>query len=253
MAPTDLKRVVVYVRVSSAGQADSGAGLAAQQQAIMAEAQHRHWYIVQVYRDAGVSAKNVAAQPQLQAALAALKAHHADAIVVAKLDRLTRSLGDFANLLERSVKEGWAVVALDLSIDTSTPTGEYVANNMAALARWERRLIGQRTKDALAVKRTQGTRLGRPPYLSPDAARWIMTRYGKLGPGRGVQARLVRELDARASKDQRYAPPHGGRRWRRSTVHDIVARTQSGHRQLTPSGTPKIALREVQSESGRRV
>jgi len=125
--------------------------------------------------------------------------------------------------LERSVKEHWSVVALDLSIDNSTPTGEYVANTMAALARSERRLIGQRTKDALAVKLT-GQRLGCPPYLTPVVQRWIVKRHRKLGPGRGVQARLVRELNTKARMDTRYAPPHGGTTWRRSTVHDLLAR-----------------------------
>jgi DNA invertase Pin-like site-specific DNA recombinase len=53
------------------------------------------------------------------------------------------------------------VVALDLGVDLSTPAGEFLANVMASAAQWERRIIGQRTKDALAEKRAQGIRIGR--------------------------------------------------------------------------------------------
>jgi Resolvase, N terminal domain len=67
----------------------------------------------------------------------------------AKLDRLSRSLLDFASLMEDARREGWALVILDLGIDTTTPSGEMIANVMATFAQFERRLIGQRTKDAL--------------------------------------------------------------------------------------------------------
>jgi DNA invertase Pin-like site-specific DNA recombinase len=88
--------------------------------------------------------------------------------VVSKLDRLSRSMLDFAGLMDRSTREGWALVALDLGVDTTTPQGEMVAAVMAVFAQFERRLIGQRTKEALAVKKAQGVRLGRP-RLTPDA------------------------------------------------------------------------------------
>lgn len=83
-------------------------------------------------------------------------------LVVSKLDRLSRSLVQFAELMERSRRKGWSLVALDLGVDTSTPAGEMMASVLASFAQYERRLIGQRTRDALAVKREQGVRLGRP-------------------------------------------------------------------------------------------
>ena len=84
---------------------------------------------------------------------------------MARLERLSRSLIDFAELLRQARAGGWNVVALDLGVDLSTPQGEFLANAMASAAQWERRIIGQRTKDALAVKRAQGVRLGRPPSI----------------------------------------------------------------------------------------
>jgi DNA invertase Pin-like site-specific DNA recombinase len=72
--------------------------------------------------------------------------------VVAKLDRLSRSIVHFGLLLEGASKKRFNVVALDLGLDLSTPQGELVANVIASVAQWERRIIGQRTKEALAVK-----------------------------------------------------------------------------------------------------
>ena len=73
-------------------------------------------------------------------------------MVVAKLDRLSRSVVDAGRLLEEA-RRGFNIVALDLGLDLSTPTGELVANVLAAVAQWERRMIGQRTQgEALQVK-----------------------------------------------------------------------------------------------------
>jgi len=77
---------------------------------------------------------------------------------VAKLDRVSRSLKDLAGLLERSEREHWAFIALDLGVDTTTPAGELMANIMGAVSRWESRVIGQRTREGLA--RDRGVRLG---------------------------------------------------------------------------------------------
>ena len=105
------------------------------------------------------------ARPGLALALELVETRQADGIMVAKLDRLSRSLLDFASLTERSRRHNWTLIALDLGVDTSTPQGEMMANVLATFAQFERRLIGQRTKDALAVKRAQGQVLGRPRVI----------------------------------------------------------------------------------------
>jgi DNA invertase Pin-like site-specific DNA recombinase len=106
-------------------------------------------------------------------ALEAVEGGKANVLVVAKLDRLSRSLLDFASLMERARRRGWSLVALDLGVDTSIPRGELMANVLATFAQFERRLIGQRTRDALAVKRAQGVRLGRPREMSEEAVKRI--------------------------------------------------------------------------------
>ena len=151
-------------------------------------------------------------RPGVQEAIRALEAGEADAIVVSKLDRLSRSMVDFSDLLARAQKRGWALVALDC-VDTTSPSGEAMANMLATFAQFERRLISQRTKDALAVKRAQGVRLGRPPVLSDE----LRDRIRSMREGGASLARIASELT-----DDGTPTAHGGR-WHASTVSKILA------------------------------
>src|SRR5919199_5615756 len=157
-------QVLGYVRVSTEEQADSRAGLEAQRAAIVAECERRGWQLVDVIEDAGYSAKDLK-RPGIRAALEELERGGARALVVAKLDRLSRSMLDFTAVMAQAQKQGWALVALDCAVDTTTPAGEAMANVLATFAQFERRLISQRTREALAVKREQGVRLGRPSTM----------------------------------------------------------------------------------------
>jgi DNA invertase Pin-like site-specific DNA recombinase len=103
----------------------------------------------------------------LSQALASLRNGEADMLIVAKLDRVARSLSDIATLLETSRKEGWSFVALDLGVDTSSPEGTLVVGIMASIAQWERARIQERTREALAQIKESGRKLGRPRLHSP--------------------------------------------------------------------------------------
>jgi len=92
----------------------------------------------------------------LAKALADLATGKAQGLVVSKLDRLSRSLLDFAALLASAQREGWTLCALDTGIDMATPSGEFMAGVMASAAQWERKIIGVRTREGLAAKRAQG-------------------------------------------------------------------------------------------------
>ena len=135
--------------------------------------------------------------------------------MVSKLDRLSRSVMDFASIVERSQREGWAIVALDLGVDTSTPSGELVANVMASVAQWERKVIGQRTKDALAVKRSEGVRLGRPVSL-PEAIRERILADRLTG--------LSYRAIAEALNTEGVPTAQGGRAWYAATVRAVEQR-----------------------------
>jgi DNA invertase Pin-like site-specific DNA recombinase len=203
--------VVGYLRVSTEEQADSGAGLAVQEAAIRAECQRRELPLLALHTDAGVSGKSLV-RPALTAALEDLDARHGDVLMVARLDRLTRSVHDASGLMQRSEKSGWGLVALDAPVDTTTPAGRAMAQILSVFAELERRLIGERTKAALAVKRSQGVVLGRPRTL-PDK----------------VVDRIVRERArgrtwnaiADGLNGDRVPTAQGGLRWYPATVRSV--------------------------------
>ena len=201
-------QVIGYVRVSSTEQRLSGAGLGAHRSAIEAECRRRGWTLVKMIDDAGYSARDLR-RPGVQEALEALKRGEANALVVSKLDRLSRSMIDFTGLMAKATKQGWALVALDCAVDTTTPAGEAMANVLATFAQFERRLIGQRTREALAAKRAAGVRLGRPRSLPSSIRNRIRTERER---GLSLQA-IADALNADA-----VPTAQGGRRWWPSTV-----------------------------------
>jgi DNA invertase Pin-like site-specific DNA recombinase len=165
-------RVVGYIRVSTEEQGDSRAGLEAQEAAIRAEVERREWELVELYVDVA-SGKTLRKRDNLGVALRALADGAADALVVAKLDRLSRSVLDFAGIMETAAAEGWSLVVIDLGVDTTTPNGELVANIMISMAQWERRIIGERTKSGLASVKARGTKVGRKSGVADETVRLI--------------------------------------------------------------------------------
>jgi DNA invertase Pin-like site-specific DNA recombinase len=161
-------RIIGYVRVSTEEQAASGLGLHDQEAVLRAEGERRGWNL-EIIVDAGASGSTLE-RPGLKAALQALARRDADGLIVAKLDRLSRSSTiDFLELMLWFEDVGARLVALDLGVDTGTPAGRLVATVLAAVAEWERETIRARTKAALAALRAQGKPAGRPP--SPTAPR----------------------------------------------------------------------------------
>lgn len=206
--------VVGYVRVSTTEQADSGLGLEAQRAAITAECARRGVELLAIHADEGLSAKTLS-RPGLAAALNDLATDAGDVLMVAKLDRLTRSVHDATGLMRDADRAGWGLVALDVAVDTTTPQGAAMAQVLAVFAELERRLIGQRTREALAVKRAQGVRLGRPVTLSDDVADRIRAARAS---GRSY-AKIAAALNADG-----VATAHGGKAWYPSSVRAVVER-----------------------------
>lgn len=180
--------MIGYLRVSTEEQASSGLGLDSQREAIKWYADAHGWDVVW-YEDAGLSAKSLD-RPRLQAALdrlaASAKRRDVDGMVVAKLDRLSRSVVDFAAVLDLARSRRWALVAIDLGVDTSTPSGELVANVMMSVAQWERRVIGERTSAAMQAAKRAGRHMGR-----------VSTLPAATG-ARLIELRAVRSLQATA-------------------------------------------------------
>lgn len=206
------RRAIGYVRVSTDEQVESGAGLAAQRMSVQAEAARRGWRLLDVLEDAGQSGKSLD-RPGLNEALLRLDEKHADLLLVAKLDRLSRSVHDFSGVMLRAQRGHWSLRVLDVDVDTSTPTGELLAHIVASTAQYERRLISQRTKDGLAAKRAQGVRLGRPSTLSSDVVERIVADRAA-----GASLRAI----ADTLNTNGVAPGQGGRKWYAATVRAVL-------------------------------
>ncbi len=205
-------RAITYRRVSTDEQAESGAGLAAQTATLEAAATARGWDVVADLADEGASGGTLARRPALAEALEILETGGADVLVVAKLDRLSRSVLDFAQLSEVARRQGWAIVALDVDVDTTTPTGEMVANITSSVAQWERRIIGARTRDALAARKAAGVRLGRPVTLPTEVRERIRS---ERADGRTLQA-IADGLSADG------IPTARGGTWRPSAIRAVL-------------------------------
>ena len=209
-----MTRAITYRRVSTEDQAESGAGLDAQARTLADKITGRGWEHLADYSDEGISGKIAPAdRPALSAALDALDAGEADVLVVAKLDRLTRSVGALAALLERADRARWSLVILDADVDTTTAGGRLVANVLGSVAEWERMVIGERTRAALASRKAQGMRLGRPVLLPGETrARVAALRSDGLSFA-AVAARLTDEG----------TPTATGGRWHASTVRAVLS------------------------------
>ena len=141
-------KAVAYVRVSTEKQADAGQSLDAQRAKVTAYAGLYDLELVEVIVDAGASAKTLD-RPGLTRALAMLKSGEADALVVVKLDRLTRSVRDLGELVDRYFANGKAaLLSVSEQIDTRSAGGRLVLNVLASVSQWEREAIGERTADA---------------------------------------------------------------------------------------------------------
>lgn len=208
-------RVIGYVRVSTDKQ---DIGPEVQVAALTAEAARLGWDL-DLRREDASSAKSLRGRPVLAAALADLKAVRADALAASKLDRLSRSVADFSGLLETAGRQRWAVICLDLRIDTSSSTGAAMAQVTCVFAELERKRIGERTREAMTK-------------ISPEARDRMRQSPGRpvvLDPAAGAR---IRELRDQGCSFQRISdvltadgvPTATGGRWWPATVRGVLER-----------------------------
>jgi DNA invertase Pin-like site-specific DNA recombinase len=160
-------KAIGYCRVSTEEQAANGVSLDCQEEKIRAYCKAKDWDLVEVIRDEGISAKNLK-RPGLQCILEKVPKRNGnrgfDGLIVVKLDRLTRSVGDLAELNKLFEANKVAFVSIQESVDTSTASGKLFHNIIACLSEWERGVISERTRDALRHKRHNGQLAGETPY-----------------------------------------------------------------------------------------
>jgi DNA invertase Pin-like site-specific DNA recombinase len=178
-----------YVRLSR-GEADS-LGLEAQRRAILAQ-----YPDAEVVEELG-SARRADDRAELVELRRRLR--RGDTLVVARLDRLTRSIADFGTLLEEAQRRGWNLVLLDQALNTATANGRLVANILASVAQWEREMISERTRAVWAVKRSEI-----PELVERDRRVLALRKRGltqraiasKLGLHKEQVARVLRRVAA---------------------------------------------------------
>lgn len=214
-------RCVGYLRVSTDEQAVQGASLDAQKHAISGECARRGWQLVDMSSDTA-SAGSMKRRPGLQRTLERLDAGDYDALVVSRLDRLSRSVGDFAQIMDRARVRGWSIVVMDPAVDMTTPFGEAMASMAAVFAQLERRLIAQRTRDGIAAKKAAGTfRGGRALPQSQPVAEHVARRIVHLADVEGLSSReIARRLELEG------IPSHRGGPWQHSVVLKVLHRAR---------------------------
>ena len=163
VAAVSQRQTIAYLRVSTEDQATNGVSLAAQEERIRAYCVATKRQLDEVVIDDGHSAKSLK-RPGMQRILAGIRAGKIDAVVVLKLDRLTRSVRDLADLLDLFQEAGAALVSISETLDTSTATGRLIITLIGTVSQWEREAIGERTAFALAHKRRHRQVYGPVPF-----------------------------------------------------------------------------------------
>ena len=222
--------VAAYLRVSTEEQAEQGISIPAQKARITAYCQAQGWNLYNFYIDDGYSGKNLD-RPAMQKLIADAKDQAFAAIVVIKLDRLSRRQKDVLYLIEDVFEPNHVgFKSVSEPFDTTTPFGKAAIGMMAVFAQLERETIIERVKEAKKEAARQGRFMGGPvPYgykhipggksvdiddLESQTLRIIFDEY--LTSGKGYQY-IADCLNARGIR-----PPNTAREWNRSTVRFIL-------------------------------
>jgi DNA invertase Pin-like site-specific DNA recombinase len=209
-------RCAIYTRKSTEHNLDLAfTSLDAQREACEAyvrSQQHEGWRLLpERYDDGGLSGASLA-RPALQALLAQVRERKIDVVVVYKVDRLTRSLADFAKLIELFDAQTVSFVAVTQQFNTTTSMGRLTLNILLSFAQFEREVIGERVRDKIAASKRKGLWVGGPVPLGyaavdktivvvpaeAEAVRTIYERYLELGSVRT----LAEDLDQRGIRSK---------------------------------------------------
>jgi DNA invertase Pin-like site-specific DNA recombinase len=219
-------RAIGYIRVSTDKQAEQGHSLDAQRAKLEAYASLYDLELVEVIVDEGASAKNLD-RPELPRVLSALAEGRADAVLVTKLDRLTRSVRDLGELMERSQREGWSIRSVGEQLDTASAAGRLVVNILGAVSQWEREAIGERTSAAMQQMKREGLHTGGKVPFGYDCVE------GKLVINEAQQTVIAEMRRRRANgeslrtiaswlTEEGHLPASG--RWHAETVKTVIER-----------------------------
>lgn len=237
--PKRLLRCAVYTRKSSdEGLEQAFNSLHAQREACEAyivSQRHEGWLLVdKAYDDGGFSGGNLQ-RPALQQLLADVKAGQVDVVVVYKVDRLTRSLADFAKIVEILDDASGSFVSITQAFNTTTSMGRLTLNVLLSFAQFEREVTGERIRDKIAASKKKGMWMGGLPPLGYDAGggqlvvneaeaatvRKLFALYVQLGSVDALAAKAAR-LGIVSKLRQTAKGPRGGVPLSRGTLYHLL-------------------------------
>ena len=196
--------LIAYLRVAPRERAGERPGLDAQRGALERAARERGWDIAAVQED--IRSGRTLRRPGLRAALAACRAGEAEGIAVARLDRLTYSLIDLAEIVREAVDGGFTIVSLQPDVDLSADGGRAVGEVLSEAATWQPRAI-------TTAGRALAGRPGRPSSTPPAVAARIRQLRGQ---GMTLQA-ICDTLNA-----EKIPTPRGGAEWRPTSLRSVL-------------------------------
>ena len=220
-------KAVGYIRVSTEEQARDGVSLDNQRKRIEAFCVAKDWTLERIYADEGVSGGSLKREG-IQELISDCKKGKFGVIVIYKLDRLTRSVKDLGYLIDLFDKSDVAFSSVSDNFDTTTANGKLVLNILGSVAQWERDIISERTRDALAHKRSEGKVYTRILPLGFDRA-----EDGSLieNPAEMKAVKLINRLRKAGKSLQAIADrlnssgvqTKTGGKWHKSTVSNVLS------------------------------
>ena len=235
--PTGKMRCAIYTRKSSEeGLEQAFNSLDAQREACAAfilSQKHEGWAVLPTLYDDGGFSGGTMDRPALQRLLGDIRAGQVDVVVVYKIDRLTRSLFDFAKIVETFDARGVSFVSITQQFNTTTSMGRLTLNVLLSFAQFEREVAGERIRDKIAASKKKGMWMGGLPSLGYDVKNrklvvneeeartvvHIFQRYVELRSVRALQA----ELDAARIRSKRRVladgTPFGGQKLSRGALY----------------------------------
>jgi len=209
----DEKLALLYARVSTNRQADTGHSLDSQSNLLVKEAE-RQGYKVELVLENGSGRK--ASRPKLNQALDRLNRGEAQALFVLDIDRLARSTRHALEIAETAKRKGWRLVIASLQIDTETPVGEMMLGQLAIFAQFESRLVSERVKRQHQARRERGVVWGIDQGPKGEIA--LKTRRQIVAEHRAGKSlrEIAGELEAKG------VPTARGGKWQPATIRAIL-------------------------------
>lgn len=237
-------KVAVYTRVSTSGQVEDGFSLEAQHDRLLEFVRLQGWELIRVYTDPGVSAKNLD-RPGVKEMIAGIKSGMFQAVIVHKLDRLTRNIGDLHGLVELVNEKNVKLISLSESIDTSTPSGRMFVYFLGIFAQLFRENLREEVLKGQSKRADKGLRNGSSaPYgyelvdgkltIAEENAEWVRKIFEWYTERQWGFQRITKELNQLSVMGNR------GGLWHQNIVQYILTNhAYIGKNSWKPKGAPE--------------